>query len=113
MNFGLGEEIDALRDTVSRFAADRIAPVAEETDRDNQFPMHLWQEMGALGLLGMTADPISAAPGWAISRMWWRWRRSAAHPPRSACPTARIPTCASTRSTAGATRHRSRNTCPS
>jgi alkylation response protein AidB-like acyl-CoA dehydrogenase len=42
MNFGLGEEIDALRETVSRFAADRIAPVAEETDRDNQFPMHLW-----------------------------------------------------------------------
>jgi AcrR family transcriptional regulator len=47
MNFGLGEEIDALRDTVSRFARDRVAPVAEETDRDNQFPMHLWKEMGA------------------------------------------------------------------
>jgi isovaleryl-CoA dehydrogenase len=63
MNFGLGEEIDALRDTVSRFAADRIAPVAEETDRDNQFPMHLWQEMGALGLLGMTADPDFGGTG--------------------------------------------------
>ena len=63
MNFGLGEDIDALRDMVSRFAADRIAPVAEETDRNNQFPMHLWQEMGALGLLGMTADPDFGGTG--------------------------------------------------
>lgn len=63
MNFGLGDDIDALRDMVSRFAADRIAPVAEQTDRDNQFPMHLWQEMGALGLLGMTADPDYGGTG--------------------------------------------------
>ncbi|MEP3438199.1 MAG: isovaleryl-CoA dehydrogenase [Hoeflea sp.] len=63
MNFGLGEEIDALRDMVSRFAGDRIAPVADQTDRENQFPMHLWQEMGALGLLGMTADPIYGGTG--------------------------------------------------
>lgn len=56
MNFGLGEEIDALRDTVRRFAQDRIAPVAAQTDQSNEFPAHLWEEMGALGLLGMTAD---------------------------------------------------------
>jgi isovaleryl-CoA dehydrogenase len=37
--------------------------LAEETDRDNQFPMHLWQEMGALGLLGMTADPDFGGTG--------------------------------------------------
>lgn len=41
MNFGLGEEIEALRDTVRRFAESRIAPLAAETDRNNQFPMHL------------------------------------------------------------------------
>ena len=63
INFGLGEEIDALRETVSRFAADRIAPVADATDRDNQFPMHLWREMGELGLLGMTADPHFGGTG--------------------------------------------------
>ena len=63
MNFGLGEEIDALRDTISRFARERIAPKAAEIDRDNQFPMHLWQEMGALGLLGMTADPDFGGTG--------------------------------------------------
>ncbi len=63
MSFGLGEEIDALRDTVRRFAQDRIAPIAADIDRDNDFPPHLWEEMGALGLLGMTADPDYGGTG--------------------------------------------------
>ena len=63
MNFGLGEEIDALRDTVRRFAQDRIAPVAAQTDQSNEFPAHLWAEMGELGLLGMTADPDFGGTG--------------------------------------------------
>lgn len=63
LRFGLSEEIEALRDTVQRFAQDRIAPLAAETDQKNQFPMHLWQEMGALGLLGMTADPDFGGSG--------------------------------------------------
>ncbi|MBE0691814.1 MAG: isovaleryl-CoA dehydrogenase [Aquamicrobium sp.] len=63
MSFGLGEEIDALRDTVRRFAQDRIAPIAADIDRDNDFPAHLWEEMGALGLLGVTADPDYGGTG--------------------------------------------------
>lgn len=63
MNFGLGEDVDALRDMVAKFARDRIAPVAAQTDRDNAFPMHLWKEMGELGLLGMTADPAYGGTG--------------------------------------------------
>ena len=55
MSFGLGEEIAALRESVSRFAAERIAPIAAAVDRDNAFPMHLWKEFGDLGLLGITA----------------------------------------------------------
>lgn len=55
INFGLGEEIEALRDTVRRFAESRIAPLAAETDRNNAFPMHLWRELGDLGVLGITA----------------------------------------------------------
>jgi isovaleryl-CoA dehydrogenase len=55
MNFGLGEEIEALRDTVRRFAESRIAPLAADTDRNNAFPMHLWRELGELGVLGITA----------------------------------------------------------
>lgn len=54
LNFALGEEFDALRDTVQAWAQDRVAPLAAEIDRTNVFPAHLWQEMGALGLLGIT-----------------------------------------------------------
>ena len=54
LNFGLGEEIDMLRDTVYRFAQAEIAPRAEKIDKDNQFPMDLWRKFGDLGLLGMT-----------------------------------------------------------
>ncbi|WP_193178699.1 isovaleryl-CoA dehydrogenase [Oricola nitratireducens] len=54
MTFGLGEEIEALRDTVRRFAQDEIAPRAAEIDATNDFPMDLWEKMGALGLHGIT-----------------------------------------------------------
>jgi isovaleryl-CoA dehydrogenase len=55
-DFGLGEEIDLLRDTVRSFAEDKIAPRAEAIDRDNEFPRDLWPELGALGLLGITIE---------------------------------------------------------
>ncbi|WP_018688503.1 isovaleryl-CoA dehydrogenase [Ahrensia kielensis] len=54
MDFGLGEEIDALRDMVRRFAQDEIAPRAAEIDASNNFPADLWEKMGALGLHGIT-----------------------------------------------------------
>lgn len=54
MDFGLGEDVSALRDTVHRFAQDRIAPRASEIDENNSFPRDLWPEMGALGLHGIT-----------------------------------------------------------
>ena len=54
LNFQLGEDIDALRDTVRAFAEEQIAPRAAEIDRTDQFPMDLWQKMGALGMLGIT-----------------------------------------------------------
>jgi len=54
LDHDLGEEIGALRDSVRAFAADRIAPIAAEIDRTDEFPRHLWPEMGALGLHGIT-----------------------------------------------------------
>src|SRR4249919_73192 len=52
--FPLGEEIDALRDTVRRFADSEIAPRAAQIDHDNVFPLDLWPKLGAIGLLGIT-----------------------------------------------------------
>ncbi|MBB2970191.1 isovaleryl-CoA dehydrogenase [Mesorhizobium sp. RMAD-H1] len=63
LRFGLPEEIEALRDQVQRFARERIAPLAAEIDRTNEFPMQLWREFGELGLLGMTADPAYGGSG--------------------------------------------------
>ncbi|MEO7245085.1 MAG: isovaleryl-CoA dehydrogenase [Rubrivivax sp.] len=54
LNFMLGEDIDALRDTVRAFADAEIAPRAAEIDRSDQFPMDLWRKMGELGVLGIT-----------------------------------------------------------
>lgn len=55
-DFGLGEDIDLLRETVRSFAADRIAPRAADIDASNEFPLDLWPELGELGLLGITVD---------------------------------------------------------
>ena len=56
MNFDLGENADALRDTVERFTADMIAPRADEIDKTNKFPRDLWPKLGELGLLGITVE---------------------------------------------------------
>ncbi len=59
----INEEIDLLRDTVRRFAEERIAPLAAEIDETNTFPRDLWPELGALGLLGITVDPEYGGAG--------------------------------------------------
>ena len=54
LNFGLGEDIDMLRDQVYQFAHNEIAPLAAKADEDNAFPNQLWPKMGEMGLLGVT-----------------------------------------------------------
>jgi isovaleryl-CoA dehydrogenase len=56
LDFNLGETAEAIRETTARFAGDRIAPIAAEIDRSNEFPRHLWPEMGAVGLHGITVE---------------------------------------------------------
>ena len=55
-DFGLGEDIDLLRESVAGFATDRIAPRAAAIDESNEFPRDLWPELGDLGLLGITVE---------------------------------------------------------
>ena len=62
-DFGLGPDVDMMRKTVGDFARDRIAPRADEIDRNNTFPRDLWPEMGALGLHGITVDEEHGGSG--------------------------------------------------
>ncbi len=54
LDFGLGHDLDALRDAVHDFAQAEIAPRAAEADRNGQFPMDLWPKLGSIGALGIT-----------------------------------------------------------
>jgi isovaleryl-CoA dehydrogenase len=56
LDFGLGSDIDMLRDTVRAFAQNKVAPYADEIDRSNSFPRELWPQFGELGLLGITVE---------------------------------------------------------
>jgi isovaleryl-CoA dehydrogenase len=56
LDFDLGEEANMLRDTVRDFAREKIAPLAAKIDKEDWFPRHLWPEMGALGLHGITVE---------------------------------------------------------
>ena len=63
LNFGLGEEIDMLRQSVYQFCQKEIAPRAAQIDRDNAFPADLWRKFGELGLLGITIDEAHGGSG--------------------------------------------------
>jgi short-chain 2-methylacyl-CoA dehydrogenase len=54
VNLDLTKEHELLRQTVRDFAVQRVAPVAEELDREHRFPYELVREMAQLGLMGMT-----------------------------------------------------------
>ena len=54
MNFDLEPEHELLRDTVRQFALEKVAPVAEELDKEKRFPYDLVAELAELGLMGMT-----------------------------------------------------------
>jgi isovaleryl-CoA dehydrogenase len=56
LDFGLGSDVEMLRETVRDFTQDKIAPLAAEIDRSNKFPRELWPQLGALGLLGITVE---------------------------------------------------------
>jgi isovaleryl-CoA dehydrogenase len=56
LNFGLGEDIDMLRDSVQTFVAAELAPHAAKIDEENLFPAEMWRKFGEMGLLGLTVE---------------------------------------------------------
>jgi isovaleryl-CoA dehydrogenase len=63
LDFGLGEPADMIRESVQRFATDRIAPLAARIDAEDWFPIELWPQMGALGLHGITVEASDGGLG--------------------------------------------------
>ena len=63
MTFDLGDEVNALRDMVHRWAQARVKPLAVQVDKQNAFPEALWEEMGGLGLLGITVPEADGGAG--------------------------------------------------
>ena len=55
-NFNLGEETDALQESIKAFCDKEIAPLAEDIDKSNDFPSELWRKLGNMGLLGITVE---------------------------------------------------------
>ena len=53
MDFELSEDHELLRQTVRDFAEERIAPVAEELDREHRFPYEIVETLAELGLMGI------------------------------------------------------------
>ncbi len=63
LTYATNSDTEMLRESVRRFARERVAPLAAEIDESNQFPKQLWKEMGALGILGVTADEAYGGAG--------------------------------------------------
>lgn len=63
MKFDLGEDVNALRNMVHRWAQERVKPLAAGLDEKNEFPAELWEELGELGLLGITVSEEDGGAG--------------------------------------------------
>jgi isovaleryl-CoA dehydrogenase len=62
-NTKINDDIDALRDSVQKFAAAELASRADQIDRSNQFPMDMWRKLGSMGLLGISVDEAYGGSG--------------------------------------------------
>ena len=55
-DFDIGETAEMLRESVASFAQSKVAPIAADIDRNNEFPRSIWKQMGDMGLLGITVE---------------------------------------------------------
>jgi isovaleryl-CoA dehydrogenase len=111
LSFHHGETIDMLRSTVQQFAADEIAPRAADDRPHQRVPARPVAQDGRPGLLGITVTRSTAAPAMGYLAHVVAMEEISRASASVGCRTARIRTCASTRSAATAARRRSAGTC--
>ena len=112
LNFALGDDIEALRDTVQRLAASELRRGPPRSTPPTAFRRRSGPSSANSACSASRPTRNTAAAAWATSPMSSPWKRSAAPRPRSASATARIPISASTRSTATAPPRRRRRYLP-
>ena len=113
LDFGLGEDINLLRDAVKAFADAEIAPRAAEVDRINHFPADLWKKFGDMGLLGMTASEEYGGTNMGYLAHIVALEEISRASASIGLSYGATPTCASIKSAATAPKPSARNTCPS
>ena len=110
LNQGLSEELTMLRETTRQFVEKELAPIADAVDRDNDFPHHLWQKMGDLGLLGITVDERHGGSGMGYLAHIIVLEEISRRQPPLGCPMVRTPTFASIKSSEMERKVKKRNT---
>ena len=83
LNHHLGEDIDALRDSVRTFVDKELAPRAADIDRDNLFPADMWKKLGDLGVHGLTVSEEYGGTNLGYLAHMVAWKKSVAAAPRS------------------------------
>lgn len=63
LQFALSENVHTIRELARSFAQKEIAPLADNIDKTNTFPRHLWPKLGKLGFLGITVEEVYGGAG--------------------------------------------------
>ena len=113
LQFGHSETTEMIRETVYQFCQSELMPIADEVDAKNEFPRHLWEKMGALGMHGITVAEEDGGLGLGYLEHTSRLKKSLAPPPLSACLMAPIPISVSTNFAVGGMPSKKPNICQS
>ena len=55
-DFNLGKDTEVFQEAIEDFCNSEIKPIANQIDKDNEFPTTIWEKLGKMGLLGITVE---------------------------------------------------------